>query len=546
MYDALPFAQNNYYGTARSVALGNAVTALGGDLGMVGINPAGSAVNDFWQFSITPALLFQSTDTRWSADGSESFGSPYRTSHTKFNVPNCGLNIVFYSDDDQSVLKYVTTGFVVNTVNTYLDYSYAHGSNNRTSYLGNLAGGVLGSSPDVWNDRLYTAYLGGQISEFGPDGSCRYSGANQMVAPSEAYAYVPGELSQASELVRYGSMSDVILNIGFNMSDKFYFGFNLGLPVSTFNRVDSFSETAGSPVAFPVNLLDKDGKHIGREGEPTTYYKSSFSEFRLVSQVSGIYGKFGFIWLPVAGLRVGAAIQSPSFLTVDESYKYTATTTYEDKKYNGNDEYRDGDIYNLRTPYKVNAGIAYALGVNGLLSVDYEMADYSVMKFSDPEVNFINSGGSDWMSWENRKMKQFLGVSHSLRAGLEIKPTPELAVRAGYGFITSQERYATDARTGYMVYAESWAGPDQELKDFRYFNDVTHSFSLGLGYYSHGSFFADAAVRLTKYPASPVAPYYFADYDVFDKDGKLLDVGMPYYTRDRRIVDLLLTIGWRF
>ena len=33
---------------------------------------------------------------------------------------------------------------------------------------------------------------------------------------------------------------------------------------------------------------------------------------------------------------------------------------------------------------------------------------------------------------------------------------------------------------------------------------------------------------------------------IFDKDGKLLDVGMPYYTRDRRIVDLLLTIGWRF
>ena len=29
VYDAMTFSQNNYYGTARSIALGNAVTALG-------------------------------------------------------------------------------------------------------------------------------------------------------------------------------------------------------------------------------------------------------------------------------------------------------------------------------------------------------------------------------------------------------------------------------------------------------------------------------------------------------------------------------------
>ena len=43
-YDAILFSQNHYYGTARSMALGNAMTALGGDLGSIGINPAGSAV----------------------------------------------------------------------------------------------------------------------------------------------------------------------------------------------------------------------------------------------------------------------------------------------------------------------------------------------------------------------------------------------------------------------------------------------------------------------------------------------------------------------
>ena len=44
MYDAINFSQNHYFGTARSMAMGNAVTAVGGDLGSIGINPAGSAV----------------------------------------------------------------------------------------------------------------------------------------------------------------------------------------------------------------------------------------------------------------------------------------------------------------------------------------------------------------------------------------------------------------------------------------------------------------------------------------------------------------------
>ena len=48
--DALRFSENNYYGTARSISMGNAFTALGGDLGSINLNPAGSAVNSFSGF----------------------------------------------------------------------------------------------------------------------------------------------------------------------------------------------------------------------------------------------------------------------------------------------------------------------------------------------------------------------------------------------------------------------------------------------------------------------------------------------------------------
>ena len=54
--DAYLFSQNEYGGTARSMALGNAVTALGGDPGTIGINPAGSSVNSYSQFMFTSGL----------------------------------------------------------------------------------------------------------------------------------------------------------------------------------------------------------------------------------------------------------------------------------------------------------------------------------------------------------------------------------------------------------------------------------------------------------------------------------------------------------
>ena len=42
IYDALRFSNNDYEGTARGVAMGNAFTALGGDMGAITINPAQS------------------------------------------------------------------------------------------------------------------------------------------------------------------------------------------------------------------------------------------------------------------------------------------------------------------------------------------------------------------------------------------------------------------------------------------------------------------------------------------------------------------------
>ena len=60
-YDAYLFSQNDYGGTARSVGMGNAFTAVGGDPGSLTFNPAGSSVAAYSQFVITPGLSFASS-----------------------------------------------------------------------------------------------------------------------------------------------------------------------------------------------------------------------------------------------------------------------------------------------------------------------------------------------------------------------------------------------------------------------------------------------------------------------------------------------------
>lgn len=93
--DALRFSDNNYYGTARTIAMGNAFTALGGDLGSVGINPAGSAVNSFSQVTITPAITISGSRAQYLAEPSlnDKYGPAYKNSSTRFTVPNVGVMI---------------------------------------------------------------------------------------------------------------------------------------------------------------------------------------------------------------------------------------------------------------------------------------------------------------------------------------------------------------------------------------------------------------------------------------------------------------------
>ena len=89
--DAHMFSENHYEGTARSIAMGNAFTALGGDLGSISINPAGSAVSGYSQLSVTPSLTFTTNVPQDYSDFTEGTMQRSQNKTSNFGLPNIGL-----------------------------------------------------------------------------------------------------------------------------------------------------------------------------------------------------------------------------------------------------------------------------------------------------------------------------------------------------------------------------------------------------------------------------------------------------------------------
>ena len=150
-YDALRYSENNYEGTARSVAMGNAFTALGGDLGAVTINPAGSAVAKYSQITITPGLTISSNTTQ-GVSPYDNGTLPYfernmRSTASKFSMPNLGLSFNWDTNRSSGV-KNISFGVMINKTNGWNEDIYANGTNSTTSFMGAVAAASSGLPAD--------------------------------------------------------------------------------------------------------------------------------------------------------------------------------------------------------------------------------------------------------------------------------------------------------------------------------------------------------------------------------------------------------------
>ena len=528
--DAYLFSQNEYGGTARSAAMGNAVTALGGDPGTIGINPAGSSVSSYSQFMFTSGLSIAKT---WSegtiAEGDVSavgYGNLVDNTYARFKVPNAGF-IINFDTGRRHGLKRTSVGFVMNSTGDYTGRMVATGVNSNNSFGAFLASYADGFATNVMANEAWdyvgdltrmppwiamTAYRSGMISGVtGADGA--YIALTEVLDDDGNFR-MAAPVFQKYGRKTSGFKNDWVMNFSANWDDKFFLGANLGITALRYNMLEFWEEAPEVKDEFPV---------INYSDGTSTRFESMLMKRNFVLDGSGIYAKVGFIWVPIQGVRLGGAVQTPTIMDITERYGYSGETNLEGKNRGTVNSAEDYWGYDMVFPFRYNFGAAFTIGNYAIVSADYEGVKYSQSRFrvsSDDEFGGYDDSTFDY---QNQDIRDFLGASHSLRLGVELKPVPGIAIRTGYNYITSGIKDGSE-------------GAKQIV-------------SFGLGYSSSGSFYADCALRFRFLPDEYIIPYYYYYApDPTQYYNKVVDESVltPEIRLQSTVAEALVTVGWRF
>lgn len=433
--DAVGLAQEFYEGTARTMAMGNAFTALGGDLGAIGINPASSGVLGCSQISFTPSLSITRSAVSY-------LGNSLNTSNTGLTVSNFGGVITFDTGNYAGLVNY-SFGFVYNKKNNFRSKMRAAGKTDQSSMLGQIASRLnLLDNQGWWTDISKEALESDNAyanlsSEFWPDilawkayalapfytddkednyiyiastenNFKSYDASGKLIQDSIATG---GTLNQGFNRRTFGSNDEFAFNFGANISDRIYVGANLNLHTVNQTTEEYYEEKAVDSRDFDDGFASMD------------------NSFWLRTSGAGFNVKLGIIAAPVAGLRLGATISTPTWYSLTDQWDYTMNTAFNNgKSYTEYSPTGRWD-YRLTAPMRWSVGAAYTFWGRGLVSIDYEQVNYARTKLRLPGGSYGNYG--DYAT-ENAIIAADYRNASILRVGAEIRVVDFLSLRGGF------------------------------------------------------------------------------------------------------------------
>jgi len=475
MDDALRYSKLFYQGTARFNAMGGAFTALGGDLSAIALNPAAAGVFRSTEISITPFVSFRDMNTDYN-------GYTGNDRHSGMNLGQIGF-VTSLGRGTGSGLSNLSIAYTFNRTNNYYRHSVIDGISND------------GSMADFWAaqaEGYYTDELGGSA---------------WMAYEAYLIDTLPGYWDQYASIFSYYGEADPVygqqvkrtidnagysnehtIALGANIGDKLYLGGGFGITNISYTGHYEHREIDNAERIFDfVNFTFTD-------------------HFRAVG--SGWNFKIGAIVRPVESLRLGLSITTPTIYTIDEIFynNLSAKLDYDtpsDPTDDVNPLIEQDEMtnrYRLKTPYHINAGIAYQLGTFALISADYEFIDYSSAKLSR------SSDGYDFYT-ENEELAGEMGSTGNIRLGAE--------VRFGPAYL----------RGGYSHYGSAFL--DGTLNE----SATSNGYSAGVGYRQNKFYVDMAMVWLNSYEAYMMFPTLSSSHivDMNTKDTYLsVTVGMKF------------------
>ena len=301
-----------------------------------------------------------------------------------------------------------------------------------------------------------------------------------------------------------GGISEYDFTAAFNVSDRFYFGVDLGVYDLNYTKSSLYLE----------DLLTDDMASDNGGYQMKNYFRA---------EGTGIDLKLGAIIRPFeySPFRIGLAVHTPTWYNVTYSYSSRIESSIPLVD-NGANLYQDTyDAlgrnfvydYQIRTPWVFNASLGTTFSGVVAVGAEYEYQNYSTCRFADVNgVEFLDS---------THEIENNLQGVHTVRLGIESSPVAGLSVRAGYNYSTAAFK---DEAYKYMAYYETRT--DTEYNNTKALNTVT----VGLGY-RWKMLYADFAYKYD---------IYKSDFRPFD------DVQLPVTKVDNERHQVLFTLGARF
>ncbi len=514
--DAMALSQTELRGSARFMSMAGAFTALGADISAVGQNPAGIGMYRGSDIGLTLGIDMNSNKTQW--DGGEN-----SQNSTLANLNSAGYvgTMLFGENRDNSV----SWGFTYNRLYRF-NRTYTGGLGNMqtslSNYIAAITNGVDPSSlwavgpdgkdlypydnydynaPD-WMSVLY--YNSGMINaETYADGNViyedsQYRGLWQHGGTDALGNKVAPSTGAADFQIREkGHADEYNISLGGSIMNLVYWGIGVGITDLDYSQEYWYNEQIDRALVpnYPA------GYQLG-----TANYSELYS-FKRISG-TGANFKIGAIIKPINELRIGVAVHTPTYYTLNSSsYGSTAfkfSTADPSYKFSGSESTPWDDYqFALHTPWKLMAGVAGVIGGRAILSVDYQYDAYGDLK--------LKYSGGDAMTLNNDNIARYYKGTSTIRVGAEYRLTPRLSLRAGYSHTSTAsgselENANTDLNKSGMEVSTAGMNPSYNV------NNATRYITCGLGYKVNGFYFDLAYVN--KHRTSTFNAFTpFVDYD---------------------------------
>ena len=437
--DALRYSEQNIFGTARFNAMGGSFGSLGGDFSTLSYNPAGISFYQNSELSFTP--IFSMVETKTNLNGNTSVNNQFGSTISNFGLIASGKNL----NDDW---RRINIGFGWNNLANYNNNFLVVTSNSQTSFA------------DLFLDQANGVTIN-NLNSFGA-GTAFWANIidledNFVDTATGWYAYDNGnyishinplsEKTQSDWINSRGEMGEYVFSLGSSFQEKVYFGATLGIPVIQYSEHKTYSES---------NFSD------------TTFGLSSFSyKEDLVAYGNGINIKLGTIFRIGNQTKIGGALHTPSYISMEEEYSTTSTSNWNNGDFFSESSPYGYFNYEIITPWKVIGSFSTVFKDKLLINAEIEKTDYSFTRMYSDYYSFTE---------ENKQIKDSYKEATNIRVGAEANLDP-FKLRAGYALYGSPYK-------NHLEYETENYSAGIGIDFGRTFIDMSYTFSKKSGVYA--------------------------------------------------------------